>query len=86
MGDIGDLQSATLFIETAVDGSAALNIMVNNAAVRSDLPTSEVDTIHWDRIAETCLKGSFNFPKLCTLLMIRQVGSVIIPLAGMSSY
>ena len=85
MRNIGDPQSANLIIEIAVDGSAALDIMINNVAVRSNLPLSAVDTIDWDRIAETCLKGSFNFSKLCILLMIRRVGGAIVPLAGMSS-
>lgn len=85
MGNIGDPQSTNLIIETAVNGSATLDIMINNVAVRSNLPLSEVDTIDWDRIAETCLKGSFNLSKLRILLTIKRVGGAIVPLAGISS-
>ncbi len=84
MGNIGDPQSANLIIETAVDGSAVLNIMINSVSFRSNLPLSEVDTIDWDRIAETCLKGSINLSKLRILLMIKRVGGAIVPLAGIS--
>ena len=41
MGNTGEPQSATLILETAVDGSAALDIIKNNAAVRFNLPLSE---------------------------------------------
>ena len=41
MGNTGEPQSATLIIETAVDRSAALDITINNAAVRFNLPLSE---------------------------------------------
>ena len=86
MGNIGDPEAAASIVETAVGAFGTVDILVNNAAVRSNLPLSEVDTIEWDRIAETCVKGSFNLSKLCIPLMIKRGGGAIVSLAGMSSY
>ena len=84
IGNIGDPQSANLILEIAFDGYTALDIMINNVAARSNLPLSEVDTIDWDRIAKTSLKGLINLSKLRILLMIKRVGVAIVPLAGIS--
>jgi hypothetical protein len=41
MGNTGEAQLANLFIKIAVDGSPALDIIINNTAVRLNLLLSE---------------------------------------------
>jgi len=86
MGNIGDPDAAKSIVDTAVSVFGGVDILINNAAVRSNVPLAELDQAEWDRIAETCVKGSFNLSKLCVPLMVERGGGAIVSLAGMSSY
>ncbi|MEK9683008.1 MAG: SDR family oxidoreductase [Rhodospirillaceae bacterium] len=86
MGNIGDEEIANAIVNKALDSFGGVDILVNNAAVRSNIPLLDLNQTEWDRISETCVRGSFNLSRLCIPSMVERGGGAIVSLAGMSSY
>ena len=86
LGDISDPEAVQNMVDDAVAAFGGIDILINNAAVRSNIPFLEIDQDEWVRIAGTCLQGTLNLSRACIPLMIERGGGAIVSLAGLSSY
>ena len=86
LGDISDPEAVENIVDDTVAAFGGVDILVNNAAVRSNIPFLEIDQDEWTRIAGTCLQGTLNLSRACIPLMIERGGGAIVSLAGLSSY
>ena len=86
LADISDHEAVRNLVGNAVEEFGGVDILVNNAAVRSNIPFLEIDQEEWARIAGTCLQGTLNLSRACIPLMIERGGGAIVSLAGLSSY
>ena len=86
LGDISDPEKVQNIVDDTVAAFGGVDILVNNAAVRSNIPFLEIDQDEWTRIAGTCLQGTLNLSRACIPLMIERGGGAIVSLAGLSSY
>ena len=86
LGDISDPEAVQNIVDDTVAAFGGVDILVNNAAVRSNIPFLEIDQDEWTRIAGTCLQGTLNLSRACIPLMIERGGGAIVSLAGLSSY
>jgi len=72
-------------VATAVSRFGTLDILVNNAAVRTDPPLlalHEVDERNWDAVCDTNLKGPFFLTKFALGPMREHGGGVILNIAS----
>ncbi|MBK18293.1 MAG: short-chain dehydrogenase [Rhodospirillaceae bacterium] len=86
LADITDADAVRSMVDAAVEAFGGIDILVNNAAVRSNIPFLEIDQAEWARIAATCLQGTLNLSRTCIPYMIERGGGAIVSLAGLSSY
>ena len=86
LGDISDPEAVQNIVDDTISEFGGVDILVNNAAVRSNIPFLEIDQDEWTRIAGTCLQGTLNLSRACIPLMIERGGGAIVSLAGLSSY
>ena len=86
VADISDANSVKKLVAKTVAKFGKVDILVNNAAVRSNIPFLEIDQTEWVRIAGTCLQGTLNLSRACIPHMIKEGGGAIVSLAGLSSY
>ena len=86
LADVSDNEAVRNLVGNAVEEFGGVDILVNNAAVRSNIPFLEIDQEEWARIAGTCLQGTLNLSRACIPLMIERGGGAILSLAGLSSY
>ena len=86
LADVSDNEAVRNLVGNAVEEFGGVDILVNNAAVRSNIPFLEIDQEEWARIAGTCLQGTLNLSRACIPLMIERGGGAIVSLAGLSSY
>ena len=86
LGDISDPEAVQNIVDDTISAFGGVDILVNNAAVRSNIPFLEIDQDEWTRIAGTCLQGTLNLSRACIPLMIERGGGAIVSLAGLSSY
>lgn len=86
LGDISDEAAAKSIIDAAIEAFGGVDILVNNAAVRSNIPFLEIDNAEWERVRGTCVQGTLNLSRGCIPSMIERGGGAIVSLAGLSSY
>ena len=86
LGDISDSGAVQNIIDDTIAAFGGVDILVNNAAVRSNIPFLKIDQNEWTRIAGTCLQGTLNLSRACIPIMIERGGGAIVSLAGLSSY
>jgi len=58
-GDVGDPATARAYVKAAQALTGRLDILVNNAATRSEVLTMRLATEEWDRVVRTNLTGTF---------------------------
>ncbi len=59
MTDVSDLRQLSALVETAIDCTGRLDIMVNSAGFSEWRPIGKVDESFWNRMMDTNLKGTF---------------------------
>jgi NAD(P)-dependent dehydrogenase (short-subunit alcohol dehydrogenase family) len=83
--DISAVAECERAVATAVSRFGTLDILVNNAAVRTDPPLlalHEVDERNWDAVCDTNLKGPFFLTKFALGPMRQRGGGVILNIAS----
>ena len=83
--DISVVAECERAVATAVSRFGTLDILVNNAAVRTDPPLlalHEVDERNWDAVCDTNLKGPFFLTKFALGPMRQRGGGVILNIAS----
>lgn len=86
LGDISDPQQVQSVAEQALRAFGAVDILVNNAAIRPGRPFTELDYDEWRRIIGIDLDGAFLCTKAFLPGMIAQQWGRIINMAGMMAY
>jgi NAD(P)-dependent dehydrogenase (short-subunit alcohol dehydrogenase family) len=72
--DVTSAESATAMAATAVDAFGGIDILINNAAIMTDLPPYGLATMpvtEWDRVVDVNLRG----PLLCTQAVVPSMSS-----------
>jgi NAD(P)-dependent dehydrogenase (short-subunit alcohol dehydrogenase family) len=83
--DVSVVAECERAVATAVSRFGTLDILVNNAAVRTDPPLlalHEVDERNWDAVCDTNLKGPFFLTKFALGPMRQRGGGVILNIAS----
>jgi NAD(P)-dependent dehydrogenase (short-subunit alcohol dehydrogenase family) len=84
-GDVSYVAECERVVAAAVDRFGALDILVNNAAVRTNPPLlalHEVDERNWDIVCDTNLKGPFFLTRFALGPMRKRGAGVILNIAS----
>ena len=60
IGDVIDPEAVAAIVRAATDAFGRLDILVNNAAIRREVPFGEMDFAAWRAVLDVCLDGAFN--------------------------
>ncbi|WP_080736309.1 SDR family NAD(P)-dependent oxidoreductase [Rhodococcoides fascians] len=85
VGDVSQVSDCVRLVDEAVKANGGLDILVNNAAVRTDPPLmslDEVDEANFDRVIDINLKSAFFMTKFASRVMRSRGGGVIINIAS----
>jgi 3-oxoacyl-[acyl-carrier protein] reductase len=86
VGDVADAVAVQAMADAAVRQFGRINILVNNAALRGEMPFSEMDYAAWREILDVTLDGAFHCVKAC-LPSLRQGGAgTIVNIGGLSAH
>ena len=86
VADITDAEAVDAMVAEAVKAFGGVDILVNNAAVRANVPFVDLDDETWQRAFDTSVRGSFNTSRACVPHMIQRGGGSVIAVAGLSTY
>jgi 3-oxoacyl-[acyl-carrier protein] reductase len=85
LADIADGAAVTAMADAVRRRYGRIDILVLNAAVRSQAPFPELAHAEWRRILDISLDGSFHCVKACLPAMIAAGGGSIVTIAGMTA-
>ena len=83
MADIVDAEAVGAMVEGVIRRFGRIDILVLNAAVRSQVPFPEMGYSEWRRILDISLDGSFHCAKACLPAMIGAGSGSIVSIGGM---
>jgi len=85
MGDVGSKDECKKIAGAALDEFGAVDILVNNAAIRPMSPFLEMDEDEWERVLSVDLYAAFWLSRLCLPGMIDKGWGRIVNIAGMNA-
>ena len=86
VADITDGDAVARMVDATVAEFGGVDILVNNAAVRSRKPFVEVDDEFWEISIGASFNGAFLVTRACVPHMIARGGGSIIGVGGLNSY
>src|SRR3989442_12620417 len=73
-------------VDATVKQFGRLDILVNNAAVRSETPFEDIKLEEWHRVIATVLDGAFLCTQSCLPHLIRVRGGAIVNIGGLTAH
>lgn len=86
LADITDGDAVDAMVAATVAEFGGIDILVNNAAVRSSKSIEELDMETWEFVQDTALNGSFRMTRSCVPHIIARGGGSIISVGGLNSH
>jgi len=84
--DVTDPAEVAKMVDAIVTQFGRLDILVNNAAVRSDTPFEKIKLEEWRRVISTVLDGAFLCTQSCLPHLIRAGGAAIVNIGGLTAH
>src|SRR6267143_1970910 len=84
--DVTDPDAVAKMVDATVKQFGRLDILVNNAAVRSETPFEDIKLEEWRRVISTVLDGAFLCTQSCLPHLIRVRGGAIVNIGGLTAH
>jgi 3-oxoacyl-[acyl-carrier protein] reductase len=86
LGDVTDTDAVAAMVRMAVDTFGRLDILVNNAAIRREMPFADMDFGSWRTVLDVCLDGAFHCAR-AALPALRDSGQgTIVNIGGLTGH
>jgi len=83
--DVSSLDDVRRFIAAALARFGGIDILVNNAAIRTYAPVMDLDPVEWDRMLAVNLTGAFYCSHEVLPILKRRGGGDIVNISSLSS-
>src|SRR6267143_1218994 len=84
--DVTDPAAVAKMVDATVKEFGRLDILVNNAAVRSETHFEDIKLEEWHRVIATVLDGAFLCTQSCLPHLIRVRGGAIVNIGGLTAH
>jgi 3-oxoacyl-[acyl-carrier protein] reductase len=85
VGDVADPNTAIALADAAFKSFDRIDILINNAALRGEMPFEQMSYADWRKIMDVTLDGAFHCVKAC-LPAMKKNGGTMINIGGMSAH
>lgn len=86
LADVTDASAVTRMVESTLSHFGRLDILVNNAAVRAEIPFAELDYEKWRSVFAVCLDGAFHCTKAALSALKASGQGAVINIGGVSAH
>jgi 3-oxoacyl-[acyl-carrier protein] reductase len=86
MADVTDRAAVDTMIAAVRARFGRLDILVNNAAVRGEVPFADLDHATWSRILSICLDGAFHCTQAALPLLKEAGGAAVVNIGGLTAH
>ena len=85
MGDVGDKAAAGQIVQAGLDQFGAIDVLVNNAAIRPHAPFLDISEAEWQRVMNVNLNAAIWVSRLVLPAMTHKGWGRIISFSGMNA-
>jgi len=85
MGDVGDKAAAEQIVQAGLDQFGAIDVLVNNAAIRPHAPFLDINEADWQRVMNVDLNAAIWLSRMVLPAMIHKGWGRIISFSGMNA-
>lgn len=85
MGDVGKAEDVRRIAAQAIDQFGAVDILINNAAIRPLSPFLDMDEDEWHRVLAVNMQAAFWLARACLPGMVERGWGRIVNMAGMNA-
>ena len=85
MGDVGDKATAEQIIQAGLGQFGAIDVLVNNAAIRPHAPFLDISEAEWQRVMNVDLNAAIWLSRLVLPVMINKGWGRIVSFSGMNA-
>ena len=85
MGDVGDKAAAEQIVQAGLDQFGAIDVLVNNAAIRPHAPFLDINEADWQRVMNVDLNAAIWLSRLVLPAIIHKRWGRIISFSGMNA-
>lgn len=86
LGDVSDEADVAAFTEKAIEAYGAVDILINNASIRTHYPLQELSLERWREVLSVNLDGPFICARAALGSMLKNGGGRIINIGGTSGH
>ena len=86
LADITVQDDVDRMVATTVEAFGGVDILINNAAVRTNVDFPELTFDDWERLRQVALDGALRMSLACVPQMIERGGGSIVGIGGLNSY
>jgi 3-oxoacyl-[acyl-carrier protein] reductase len=86
LGDVTDTKAVAAMVVMAVDTFGRLDILVNNAAIRREMPFAEMDFAAWRTVLDVCLDGAFHCARAALPALRASGQGTIVNIGGLTGH
>jgi 3-oxoacyl-[acyl-carrier protein] reductase len=86
IADVTDARAVAAMVEAAAGEFGRLDILVNNAAVRAEVPFAEMKFEDWRLVLATILDGAFLCTQACLPHLVRAGGGSVVNIGGVTAH
>ncbi len=86
VADVTDAKAVAQMVDETLKRFGRLDILVNNAAIRSETPFDKTTLDEWRRVLSTVLDGAFNCTQACLPHLIRAGGGTVVNIGGLTGH
>jgi len=84
--DVTDAAAVAAMVEAAVAQFGRLDLLVNNAAMRAEVPFAEMKLEDWRRVISIVLDGAFLCAQACLPHLVRSGGGSVVNIGGVTAH
>ena len=85
MGDVGDKAATEQIVQAGLDQFGAIDVLVNNAAIRPHAPFLDINEADWQRVMNVDLNAAIWLSRMVLPAMIHKGWGRIISFSGMNA-
>jgi 3-oxoacyl-[acyl-carrier protein] reductase len=82
LADVVDIPAVERMVNAAVARFGRIDILVNNAALRGEVPLEEMSLEQWRKVTSVVLEGAFICTKSCLPHLKKSEGAAILNIGG----
>ncbi|MET0867493.1 MAG: 3-oxoacyl-ACP reductase family protein [Pseudorhodoplanes sp.] len=86
IGDVADAGAVQAMADATMKQFGGIDILVNNAALRREMPFAEMDYAAWREILDVTLDGAFYCVKACLPGLRKSGAGTIVNIGGLSAH